>query len=216
MTFIVSAIVLAISLVILSRMKVLMLAAKAPVAMLVLGAAISLIYRSLEGPSAPSLWVAAGADALLGALAFVAAAQFRITRLARACPASFRLTLGGAPLFLLICGLGAFLLEPNLSLGAAFLIAGVLALNGAAFDRRAVADAPAPSVIKGAVRLESAAVLALGLPIALMLEAIETAAPAGAPLATPYYEFAVSACISFAIGGSLGLLSALIGNHREF
>lgn len=191
-------------------------AARAPALMLALGAAGSLAWRFGGGPFAPSEWTAAGADALLAALAFAAAAQFRLTRLSSVCPASFRLTLGGAPLFLIVCGLAAFILAPQLSLSAAFLLAGALTLNGAAFDRRAVTGAPAPQTIKAAVRLESAAILALGLPIAVMLEAVATAAPQGMPLATPLFEASRGFLIAFALGGASGLAAAYYGNKLKF
>ncbi len=215
MVFIVAALVLAVSFWILGKSKALEAMARAPALMLAAGAGISIVYRIAGGPFAPSEWAATGADALLAALVFVAAAQFRLSRLANACPASFRLTLGGAPLFLVVCGLAAFILVPHLTLGAAFLVAGALTLNGAAFDRRAVADAPAPSVIKAAVRLESAAILALGLPVALLLEAAATAAPVGMPPVTPVYEFAISAFKAFALGGGLGVAAAVVGNRLK-
>ena len=163
----------------------------------------------------PSEWVAAGADVLLAALAFGAASQFKISELAKVCPASFRLTIGGAPAFLIICGLGAFIMVPQLSLGAAFLVAGAMMLNGAAFDRRAVASAPAPSTIKAAVRLESAAILALGVPVAVLLEATATAAPTNMPAITPIFEVARSLFLAFAIGGGLGLAAAYLDKHLK-
>ncbi|MFC2952079.1 cation:proton antiporter [Marinicaulis aureus] len=189
--------------------------ARAPALLLAVGAAGSLLWRFSGGPFAPSEWTAAGADALLAALAFAAAAQFRITRLASVCPASFRLTIGGAPLFLIVCGLAAFILAPQLSFSAAFLLAGALTLNGAAFDRRAVTGAPAPQTIKAAVRLESAAILALGLPVAVMLEAVATAAPQGMPIATPLFEASRSFLIAFALGGASGLAAAFYGNKLK-
>lgn len=192
------------------------MAARAPVLLIVAGAAASLIWRATPAPFAPSEWVAAGADVMLAALAFAAAAQFRITKLATVCPASFRLTIGGAPLFLIVCGLAAFILAPQLSFSAAFLLAGALTLNGAAFDRRAVTDAPAPATLKAAVRLESAAILALGIPVAVMLEAAATAAPQGMPLITPVYEAGREFLLAFATGGALGLGAARIANSRRF
>ncbi|NOX82340.1 MAG: hypothetical protein GXP06_05020 [Alphaproteobacteria bacterium] len=215
MVFIVAALILAASFWILSKAKALEAMARAPAMMLAAGAGVSIVYRIAGGPFAPSEWAATGADVLLAALVFVAAAQFRLSRLANVCPASFRLTIGGAPLFLVVCGLAAFILVPHLTLGAAFLVAGALTLNGAAFDRRAVADAPAPSVIKAAVRLESAAILALGLPVALFLEAAATAAPVGMPAVTPVYEFAISAFKAFALGGGLGFVAAVAGNRLK-
>ncbi len=197
------------------RSRALDWAACAPALLIALGALASLIWRAAGLPFAPSEWTAAGADILLAALAFVAAAQFRITRLASVCPASFRLALGGAPLFLIVCGLAAFILVPQLSFSAAFLVAGALTLNGAAFDRRAVIDAPAPATLKSAVRLESAAILALGIPVAVMLEAIATAAPQGMPLITPVFEAARGFLFAFTAGGVLGLGAAMLGNRRR-
>lgn len=212
MTFAVSAAFVAALLLILDRAHILERAARAPLFLVAGGAAAALIYRAVGGPVAPAEYVASTADVLLAALAFAAAAQFRVSRLASICPASFRLTIGGAPLFLILCGLAAYILAPNLSLAAAFLLAGALTLNGAAFDRRAVADAPAPAVIKAAVRLESAAVLALGLPVAVILEAVATAAPEGMPAATPLYETSFSVLCAFTVGGFSGLGAAMIGN----
>ncbi|WP_425407824.1 cation:proton antiporter [Hyphococcus sp.] len=198
------------------RGKFLDAAARSPGLLIAGGAAVSLIWRASAAPFAPSEWVAGGADIMLAALASAAAAQFRITKLASVCPASFRLTIGGAPLFLIVCGLSAFILAPQLSFSAAFLLAGALTLNGAAFDRRAVTDAPAPSTLKSAVRLESAAILALGIPVAVMLEAVATAAPQGMPMITPVYEAARSFLFAFAIGGVLGLGAARIANSPKY
>ncbi|PQA89035.1 cation:proton antiporter domain-containing protein [Hyphococcus luteus] len=221
MAFAIAAALLAALFLILGRGKVFSLkavdaAARAPAAMLALGAGASLVWRVAGAPFAPSEWTAAGADALLALIAFTAAAQFRITKLASVCPASFRLTIGGAPIFLVVCGLAAFILVPQLSLSAAFLLAGALTLNGAAFDRRAVTGAPAPSTLKAAVRLESAAILALGIPVAVMLEAVATAAPQDMPLATPLFEASRGFLIAFALGGSLGLAAAHYGNFHRF
>ncbi len=215
MIFAASAAILAAILVSLDKAKLLEKAARMPALLMFAGLGVALVYRGAGGPAAPAEWVAAGADALLAALGFAAAAQFRVSRLATICPASFRLTIGGAPLFLIVCGLAAFILAPNLTLGSAFLLAGALTLNGAAFDRRAVANAPAPAVIKAAVRLESAAILALGLPVAIFLEAAATVAPDTLPAATPIFEASFSALGAFALGGLAGLTAGIAGNLAD-
>ena len=220
MALAISAALCAAFFLILHKAKFVDQAARAPGLMILGGAGAALFYRvafhdTLGAPFLPSEWAAAGADVLLAALAFAAATQFRISRLAAVCPAAFRLTIGGAPLFLGVCALAAFILVPELNLAAAFLVAAALTLNGAAFDRRAVALAPAPSTIKAAVRLESAAILALGVPFAFMLEAFATAAPQGMPSVTPVYEAARGLLIGFALGGGLGLASAYVGNRLK-
>lgn len=189
--------------------------AGAPALLITVGCALSLAWRFSGAPFAPADVTAGYADALLAVLAFSAAAQFRITRLASVCPASFRLTIGGAPVFLVVCGLAAFILAPQLSLTAAFLLAGALTLNGAAFDRRAVTGAPAPATIKAAVRLESAAILALGLPVAVLAEALATAAPQGMPAITPLFEAARAFLFAYALGGGLGLAAAKLGDKPQ-
>ena len=213
MTFAVAAAFCAVIVLLLNRSKTVDMAARAPALMIAAGAAAAFAYTWTGGPFAPSEWVAAGADALLAALAFVAACQFRVSRLSAVCPASFRLTIGGAPLFLAVCALAAFILVPQLNLGAAMLVAAALTLNGTAFDRRAVAVAPAPAIIKAAVRLESAAILALGVPVAFMIEAFATAAPQGMPMVTPLYEASRSFLFAFALGGAMGLAAALWGDR---
>ena len=187
--------------------------AGAPGLMLAAGAGISVFYRAAGGPGLPSEWIASFADAGLAALGFAAAAQFRVTKLAASCPASFKLAIGGAPLYLVLCGVAAFILAPQLSLASAFLLGGALTLNGAAFDRRSVSNAPAPSLIKSAVRLESAAILALGLPIVMLLEGAAAAAPAGAPAITPIYFASLSVLIGFGFGGASGLIAAWLGER---
>lgn len=215
MALAVSAALCAVTFWILTKAKAVDALARMPALLLTAGAGASLLYRALGGPFAPSDWVAAGADILLAGLAFTAACQFRLTRLAAICPASFRLTIGGAPLFLIICGLAAFILLPQLTLSTAMLVAAALTLNGAAFDRRAVTDAPAPATIKAAVRLESAAILALGIPVAVLLEAVATAAPQDMPMITPLYEALRSLLIAFALGGGIGLGAASLGNRLK-
>ncbi len=216
MAYAASALLVAGSLWILSRTRIFDKASKAPALLLVIGALASMFYRIIGGPFAPSEWVAAGADVMLAALAFAAATQFRVSRLANVCPASFKLTIGGAPLFLVFCGLAAFILVPQLTLSNAMLLSGALVLNGAAFDRRAVADAPTPAVIKAAVRLESAAALSLGIFVAFLLEATASAAPEGMPAIAPLYDASIALLIAFALGGSLGLGSAMLGNKLKF
>lgn len=208
-----SAAFVAITILSLSTTKLGQKAAAAPAFLLVVGAAISLLYRAVGFPIAPVEFSAGAAEAGLAALAFASASQFKISRLASHCPSAFRLTLGGAPLFLFACGLAAFILLPQLNLASALLLGGALMLNGAAFDRRAVINAPAPAEIKSAVRLESAAIIALGTPIAILLAANATATSTNEPAAGPLFQASLSVFKGFALGGSAGLLVAIAGNR---
>lgn len=197
----------------LSRTHLLARAADAPALTLAAGGALALLHRVSGAPSLPAEWTASAAEAGLAALVFVSAAQVRVSRLAVQCPASFRLTLGGAPLFLVVCSLCAFILLPQLSLPSAVLLGGALMLTGAAFDRHAVTTTPAPASIKAAVRTESAAIVALGAPVAILLAAN---AHAGEPRLEPLFTTSLAALKGFALGGVLGLIAGRYAEWRAF
>ncbi|MEQ8179907.1 MAG: cation:proton antiporter [Amphiplicatus sp.] len=193
---------------ILSRTKIMHAAAEAPAFVIVAGLCVSFLYRGLGAPALPTNWVASLAEAGLAALVFVSAAQIQVSRFARRCPASFRLTIGGAPLFLLICTLSAFVLLPQLSVPSALLLGAILMLNGAAFDRKAVTATPAPAAIKAAVRMESAAIIAFGAPVAVLIAGYATSPGAGQVALEPLMETSVAALGGFASGGAAGYLAA--------
>ena len=186
---------------------------RAPLLVIALGGIAAVLMR-IAGVSVISADGFALAGQLgLGLIAFSAGTQFRVSRLAKDCPVSFRLGFGGAPLFLIISGLAAFILIPQVALAPAFLLGGILMLNGSTFDRRAITNAPAPSLIKAGVRLESAVILSLGLPVVMLLEANATAAAPGNGMLFPLLDASRSAVIAFGFGGSLGLLAAIAGNR---
>ncbi len=193
---------------ILSRTKIMHAAADAPAFVIVAGLCASFLYRGLGAPALPANWVASLAEAGLAALVFVSAAQIQVSRFARRCPASFRLTIGGAPLFLFICTLSAFVLLPQLSAPSALLLGAILMLNSAAFDRRAVTATPAPAEIKAAVRMESAAIIAFGAPVAVLVAGYATAPGAGQVAFEPMMETSFAALGGFASGGAAGYLAA--------
>lgn len=189
------------------------MAARAPALLLCVGALIALVARGLHLPTPPAAWLSAAAEGGLAVLGFTAAAQLRISRLRFYCPSSFRLAVGGAPMFLIAASLTSFVMLPQLSLASSLLVGAALMLNGAAFDRRAVALAPAPAAIKAAVRHESAAILALGLPIAMLFEANATAAMPSEHALAPLFGASIAIWKGFAIGGALGLGAAYAGAY---
>lgn len=207
MTLALTAIVAIAGFWLLSRVKAVRAAAGMPAMLLVAGGAASILLQGVGVQPLPTEIIAAAAEAGLAALVFVSAAQLRISRFARRCPASFRLTVGGAPLFLIVCTLTAFVLLPQLSVPSALLLGAALMLNGAAFDRRAVVDAPAPAAIKAAVRIESAAIIAFGAPLAVLLAANASAAAPGEPSIAPLFYASLAVLKGFAIGGGAGFLA---------
>lgn len=191
-----------------SRVGLLRRAASAPGLVLAAGAGVALLGRASGAPTIPVDWLGDLGEALLGALVFAAAAQLRLSRLAASCPAAFRLSVGGAPLYLIVCALSAFILIPQLSPSAAFLAAATLMLNGGAFDRKAVTQTHAPASIKAAVRIESAAIIALGAPIASLAAGYATTPGAHEAPLRPLLEASFDVLAGFAIGGVLGLIAA--------
>ncbi len=192
--------------------SILKAAFEAPLLMLVVAMLFSFFYRLTNLPVMTSDSVAFIATLGLSLLAFAAGAQFRISQLAKVCPVSFRLSFGGGPLFLISSGLAAFILIPQITLAPAFLLGGILMLNGSAFDRRSIIDAPTPALVKAGVRLESAVILVLGLPVVVLLEANASAAQSGQGILFPLLESSKLLMLSFAIGGFGGLIVAVLGN----
>ncbi len=186
-------------------------AAEAPAMMMCIGAFVTILGGVLGAPSMPASIAAPLAGAGLAVLGFASAAQFRVSVLAKRCPSSFRLAAGGAPLYFAALSLCAFIMLPQLSLSAAILLGAVLAINGAAIDRRAVTGAPTPIAIKAAVRIESAAIITFGLPVALLITAGATAASPGEPSLAPLMAASIGVVKGFTIGGAMGLLAAWIG-----
>lgn len=186
-------------------------AAAAPGLTIAAGAAVAILFGLLNLPQPPADWIAFAAKAGLAILGFASAAQLRVSRLARQCPSSFRLTCGGAPLYFFACSLSAFIMLPQLSIPSAMLVGGALMLNGAAFDRRAVINTPAPAAIKAAVRNESAAIISLGIPVAALLAANATVSTPNEPALGPLMAASIAVLKGFAFGGVAGLAASLAG-----
>ena len=186
-------------------------AAAAPAATIAAGGALAVFFGILKLPAPPADLVALVAKAGLAMLGFASAAQLRVSRLARQCPSSFRLTYGGAPLYLFVCALAAFIMLPQLSVASAMLVGAALMLNGAAFDRKAVAATPESGRIKTAVRTESAAIVALGIPAAILFAANATAAGPGEAALEPMLAASFAVLKGFALGGVAGLAASYIG-----
>ncbi|HNS85892.1 MAG TPA: cation:proton antiporter [Parvularculaceae bacterium] len=186
-------------------------AAAAPALMIAIGALFAILFGLARLPQPPADWIAFAAKAGLAVLGFASAAQLRVSRLARQCPSSFRLTCGGAPLYFFACSLAAFIMLPQLSIPSAMLVGAALMLNGAAFDRKAVVKTPAPAAIKAAVRNESAAIIALGIPLASLVAANATVSSPNEPSLAPLMAASLSVLKGFAFGGVAGLAASAIG-----
>ncbi len=181
---------------------------RAPLVTMLAGLATAVFFGAADAPGLPLDAAALLASAGVGVLGFTSAAQIRVSRLAKTCPASYRLTLLAAPAFLAACGLTAFIMLPSMTAGSAFLLAAALMLNGAGFDRESVAAAPTPRRVKRAVRYESAAVVALGVPIAVFLTACATTPAPDEPALAPLMSASIGLFAGFGLGGVVGLTAA--------
>ncbi|MEO1015971.1 MAG: cation:proton antiporter, partial [Pseudomonadota bacterium] len=83
------------------------------------------------------------------------------------------------------------------------------------FDRKTLAAAPAPTGVKRAVRLESAAIAAFGAPAAIFCLGAATAAGPGEPQLAPLFHTTVSMLKGFVIGGACGLAGAWLGGKAK-
>ncbi|MEO0399695.1 MAG: hypothetical protein AAF224_09805 [Pseudomonadota bacterium] len=183
-------------------------ASAAPAATIAAGLTAAIIWRLAGGPVATPDLSAGLASAGLAVLGFASAAQVRASRFAPRSPISFKLTLAAAPIYFLACALTAFIMLPHISFPAALLLGAALMLNGAAFDRQLIATTSAPKAVRSVVRAESAAVIALGVPAAVLATGYATAASPSEPALGPLLSAALGLLNGFAFGGVLGLLAA--------
>ncbi len=175
-----------------------------PLISLLIAMSIGTVYRLLGGPL-PDLDAVRGISRfLLGVLAFFAAQQCRVSRLPRISPEVYRFATLGIPLNCAVFAATGYLVVPGLDLGGLMIVSGALVLGGALAIDRPLLNAPIEEHTRRAARLESAAVLAVALPIALVLEAGATVPEIALPLdQTPLFE----ALAGFAVGGTAGLLA---------
>lgn len=172
---------------------------------IVLGAGLALglvtAEAGLTGPAPDA--VRAAARLGLALLAFTAALQCPPSRAARLSPAALRLAVLAAPGLTLVTAAAVFALKPSLGPWAALLVGAALPLGVGAFDERQALGAPLETPTKRAVRVDGALSVALGVPLALLLEAVSVGPAAGAPI-TEAPGFALFA--GAAVGGTVGLL----------
>ena len=205
--------VVAAFLIILSRYGITQSISRKPALILCVAAAAGCLYQMFRLPDSGHEIISDLSGAGLGALVFVGALQFRLSRLGRQCPAALCLAVIAAPLFMMSGAISAFIILPNLSIWSALLIGGALMLNGAAIDRRAITSSLAPLDVKRTVELESAAALVFGLPLVIIIELM-----ADAPFssASGWMETGIfRAVIGFALGGSIGLIGGMLSRRAS-
>ena len=144
-------------------------------------------------------------QALLGTLVFGATMECRLSRLWNISPDAFRLAAGGSMLTMLGIAATAFVFVPGLALYPPLLIGAALMLGGAPVLAAPLLNAPVDDHTRTAARVEAAAVLAIGVPIAIMIGAgAKPTLGAGSILAWA----TVKALLGFCLGGIAGLLAA--------
>ncbi len=178
-----------------------------PALLLALALVVGLLYQNTNLPKFEPPSIAIVSDLLLAALLFLASSQIQLSQIQRKCLTTFRLSVVAAPVFLAITALTAYILLPELTLWPALLLGAVLMLNGTSVDYRPIINSSVSNEVKSAVRRESAAVLTIGIPFALLLEAtaLSVTSPTSNYLQSPPFEIVSGFCI----GGFLGLLAAI-------
>ncbi|RFB06082.1 cation:proton antiporter domain-containing protein [Parvularcula marina] len=163
---------------------------------------IGLIWLMLNLPYFPDKLIGAAAQSLLGALVFVAAMECRLSRLLRISPDAFRLATGGTLVMMFGFAMTAYILVPGMGLFPPLLVGAALMLGGAPAVSSPLLTAPIAEETRTAARVETATVLVLGVPIAMLLNSgAEPVTPGTAIIDLP----AIRSLGGFAIGGIAGL-----------
>ncbi|MEM9233421.1 MAG: cation:proton antiporter [Pseudomonadota bacterium] len=161
-----------------------------------------LLWAFFGLPELPETIIGAAAQTLLAALVFVAAMECRLSRLSRISADAFRLATGGTALMMFGFAATAFILVPGLGLFPPLMVGAALMLGGAPAVSSPLLTAPIEEETRTAARVEAAAVLVLGIPVAILLNDGATPVLPG----TPFWELpTISSLGGFAVGGMSGL-----------
>ena len=181
---------------------------------LVLGAGVlaGFILREAGVPDAGPDAVREAARLGLALLAFTAALQCPLSRAARLSPAALRLAALAAPGLVAVAAAAVFALHPDLGLWSALLVGAALPMGIGAFDERLALGAPLETPTKRAVRIDAGLGVALGVPVAVLLEAMSIPPAPGAEI-TDAPLFALFA--GGAVGGAVGLLGGRLLAVRD-
>ena len=183
-----------------------------PLLTLVLAAAAGLALRASGLPGPPPEAVREAARLGLAFLGFAAAQQCRPSRLGHVSLPALRLTLIALPLVAAGATAATFALLPGVGLRPAALVGVAFALGGGVFDEGAAMGAPLDPDVKRTVRLDTAAGLALGVPLAALTEAAFVPPDPSAAL----WDYAgLKLFAGAAVGGTIGLLGARLLRVRD-
>ena len=186
------------------RMGILLDLARRPLAVTGVALAVGVIWRFAGLPQPPDQIVRILVQALLGTLVFGAALECRLSRLWHISPDAFRLAAGASMLTMLGVAATAFVFVPGLGLYPPLLIGAALMLGGAPMLAGQLLSAPVDDHTRTAARVEAAAVLAIGVPIAIMIGAgAKPTLGAGSIFAWA----TIKALLGFGLGGLAGLLA---------
>lgn len=186
--------------------------AKRPIVVLALGVLAGAGLRMTSLPEVPPGSVREAARLGLALLAFLAAQQCRLSRLPRLSAPALRLGVIAGPGLVLVAAAAVFALLPDLGLWSALLVGVALPLGVGAFDERLALGAPLAPETKRAVRIDAALGVALGVPLAVLVEGLSIPPAAGAPI-TDYVGFGLFA--GAAVGGTIGLLAGRFSPARS-
>lgn len=176
-----------------------------PIWLLGIALIIGFGLRLLDGAEVPLPIAKIFAQAMLGMLAFLACLECRLSRLKEISADGFSLATTGTLVIMIGFAATAFILVPGLGLYPPLLLGAALMLGSAPGLTAPLLTAPIEMETKTASRVEAAAVLTFGVPIAVMLNA------GAMPLAGEVNLSSLAtirALSGFATGGAIGLLAA--------
>ena len=188
----------------LARAGVLSWLSARPVLVLAMGVLAGAALRLTSLPSVGPDAVREAARLGLALLAFAAAQACAPSRAGRASAPALRLAVLAGPGLALVTAAAVFALLPALGPWSALLVGACLPLGVGAFDEGAAMAAPLPDATKRAVRVDAALGVAFGVPIAVLVEAVSVAPPAGAD---PTQAAGFAQLAGAAFGGTIGLLA---------
>ena len=183
-----------------------------PLLTFAVGAAAGFALDLTPAPPPPPEAVREAARLGLAFLAFTAAQQCRPSRLGAVCQPALRLAVIALPLVAVGAAAAIFALLPGVGVRPAALIGVGLVLGGGVFDEKAAMNAPLSAAVKRTVRLDTAAGLVVGIPLAVLVEVAIVAPNPNVPLWS-YPGFGLFA--GAAVGGAIGLLGARLLRPKD-
>ncbi|ADM08270.1 hypothetical protein PB2503_00947 [Parvularcula bermudensis HTCC2503] len=176
-----------------------------PITILAAGSAVGFLLNWAEINIGTSVPMAVASRFVLGMLVFTAALQCRLSRLPKVSGIATRLIAICFPLTVIVYWIAGIVIVPDTAFLSAMAVAMAVSLSGTPTPASALLTAPVDPRLVVSSRVEAGAMLPLVLPLIMTVIGIGLDPD---PQRGFFGNAAVAAVMSFAAGGSLGLLAA--------